>query len=507
MAANINGPGETRMYSSTDKRRRRHRAGSHVDGQHHDGGHSRPTSNPNLTSPTPQRSPNFYVDATGGDDGDDGTIGTPWQTLSKVLGTQMSPGDTVYFKRGETWTEHDLWSAKHSGTAGTPVTWDAYGSGAKPIIDGTGGTDYIIYMDVSGATNKGDLTFKNLDFRNGTLRGIVLNWFTGLITFDTCDFSGCGDGGAVGKPGMLGPGNNSGGGLVTGCTFTSLSNDGVYLWNSPGFEFDACTFSGIDGTTSDCIQFTGDTGNYSAAWHVHDCDFDMTGTDSPKGCVISENGVGGTFEDNTTAGGIFGLSSNTDDVVCQDNIMSNHDGETYAGGFYCDPQTRDVDGMIVRRNVMIDCNYGIAIHADAGHEFTGALIEHNTIIDPVARGIHIEAPFDGTIQDNIVEGTPSDVMLRLASVASGGTVAIDYNVYHGGTAFYYGGTAYASFAAYQSGASQDAHSLTSDPLLDATYHLHVASPAIDAAHDGSDIGYEPGSYWGIKPSATTVIVM
>ena len=45
----------------------------------------------------------YYVDATGGSDNNDGT-GAPWQTVAKVNATTFQPGDSILFKRGETWT-------------------------------------------------------------------------------------------------------------------------------------------------------------------------------------------------------------------------------------------------------------------------------------------------------------------------------------------------------------------------------------------------------------------
>ena len=76
----------------------------------------------------------YYVDATGGDDGDDGSMSTPWQTVSQVNGSTFSAGDNIYFKKGEVWRETlDLPS---SGSSGSPITFGAYGSGAKPRITG-----------------------------------------------------------------------------------------------------------------------------------------------------------------------------------------------------------------------------------------------------------------------------------------------------------------------------------------------------------------------------------
>ena len=76
----------------------------------------------------------FFVDATGGNDSDDGlTPATAWKTIAKVNSQTLVAGETVYFKRGETWTGEEL-TMGESGDYLNPITFSAYGTGAKPII-------------------------------------------------------------------------------------------------------------------------------------------------------------------------------------------------------------------------------------------------------------------------------------------------------------------------------------------------------------------------------------
>ena len=77
----------------------------------------------------------YYVHATDGNDSNAGTSSAaPWQTINKVNTSSFSPGDTIYFARGETWREELI--VPDSGTSGNYVTFDAYGAGALPIISG-----------------------------------------------------------------------------------------------------------------------------------------------------------------------------------------------------------------------------------------------------------------------------------------------------------------------------------------------------------------------------------
>jgi parallel beta-helix repeat protein len=77
----------------------------------------------------------YYVSTNGSDNHNGLTPFTPWKTLSKVNSTLFSPGDTILFKRGETWREQFI--IPTSGKAGNPITFGAYGVGDRPRIAGT----------------------------------------------------------------------------------------------------------------------------------------------------------------------------------------------------------------------------------------------------------------------------------------------------------------------------------------------------------------------------------
>ncbi|MCF6351042.1 MAG: right-handed parallel beta-helix repeat-containing protein [Flavobacteriaceae bacterium] len=62
---------------------------------------------------------------------------TPWKTLNKVNNLILSPGDSVLFKRGDTWRGEII--ASHSGALSSHITYGAYGVGDvgnAPIISG-----------------------------------------------------------------------------------------------------------------------------------------------------------------------------------------------------------------------------------------------------------------------------------------------------------------------------------------------------------------------------------
>jgi hypothetical protein len=83
----------------------------------------------------------YYVDATWGHDSAAGANPTAdistgaWKSIAKVNSSSFSPGDSILFKRGETWRE--TLTVPSSGGAASPITFGAYGSGASPRILGS----------------------------------------------------------------------------------------------------------------------------------------------------------------------------------------------------------------------------------------------------------------------------------------------------------------------------------------------------------------------------------
>lgn len=77
----------------------------------------------------------FHVDAqTGRDEADGRSPERAWRSLERVNDADLKPGDTVCFKRGGVWRGSLL---PVSGAAGAPVTYTAYGQGAKPLLLGS----------------------------------------------------------------------------------------------------------------------------------------------------------------------------------------------------------------------------------------------------------------------------------------------------------------------------------------------------------------------------------
>ncbi len=82
----------------------------------------------------------YYFSSSMGDDARSSTQAqhpsTPWRSLQKLntIESQLNPGDTIYFKRGDVFTGSIR--ITRSGMAGKPIVYTAYGSGDKPLITG-----------------------------------------------------------------------------------------------------------------------------------------------------------------------------------------------------------------------------------------------------------------------------------------------------------------------------------------------------------------------------------
>lgn len=96
----------------------------------------------------------FHVDAAAGQDDADGrSPERAWRSLDRVNAAELKPGDTVRFKCGGVWRGSLV---PVSGADGAPVTYTAYGTGAKPLLLGSvprhRPTDWIKVKDHLWAT-------------------------------------------------------------------------------------------------------------------------------------------------------------------------------------------------------------------------------------------------------------------------------------------------------------------------------------------------------------------
>ena len=78
---------------------------------------------------------NYYVSTSGSDSNNGLTISTPWLTLYKVNDFSFSAGDSVLFKRGDTWILQQL--LPQNGNSSNNIVYSDYGTGDKPLFLGS----------------------------------------------------------------------------------------------------------------------------------------------------------------------------------------------------------------------------------------------------------------------------------------------------------------------------------------------------------------------------------
>ncbi len=87
----------------------------------------------------------YYFSSSGSDNNTGTSLSSPFQTIAKLNSLTLNAGDNVLFNRGDIF--YGIISLHNSGSAGSPITFSAYGTGNKPIITG--------FTTISSWTNLG----------------------------------------------------------------------------------------------------------------------------------------------------------------------------------------------------------------------------------------------------------------------------------------------------------------------------------------------------------------
>jgi hypothetical protein len=140
----------------------------------------------------------YYIDSVSGNDSYNGTsTSTPWKTAAAVNSRTFGPGDKILFKAGSVWSG-ERFVPHGSGQSGNPITIDMYDAGAKPILNGNGTVNELIYLE-----DQQYWTIQNLEITNnaavdaGNRRGIFVKGQNGgtlngihLLNLDIHDIKG-----------------------------------------------------------------------------------------------------------------------------------------------------------------------------------------------------------------------------------------------------------------------------------------------------------------------------
>lgn len=443
----------------------------------------------------------YYIDATGGDDGDTGlSEALAWQTISKINGSTFNPGDRILFKCGETWAEQ--LTIPSAGIRLHPITLGSYGTGAKPIITGSSTRDYCILE-----TNAyGYIVIDGLQVQDAVVAGIAHNQYTGGSV-------------EVATPGWI----------VQNCTFLNciavlFGPDSIFQDNvMTGFQDTEQAAAGAvmvrGAVASNCIVRRNTISNYygRGIWFVtgvnnptainniiHDIGFTY-GTSS-EGYGINFDGYGqiirgaitctGNTIYNTAMVGVF-LENCSDASKVHGNLI--HDTVTYGiwhknyaarGEFYGEQRGNVVDA-VDDYNIIYNVNKGIVCEYVKGVDIWNNVIDNGTGTTPIGIGIpgagsSMAGNFD--IRNNIF-GADFSYCYRTVDAWENLTDAFDYNRVKTSTViFEITGSVTHTLAGLQ-GESKALNCFTTDPAwvneAGNNYHLADGSPCIG---EGVDVG-------------------
>jgi len=425
----------------------------------------------------------YYVNATDGDDEKDGqSEANAWKTISKVNSSMgsFSAGDSILFKRGETFTDAGLWISC-SGSSGNEITFGAYGSGNLPIIQPASGAsitlgegksyiiiEYIKVQNTAGtsagmALNRGDITqntyitVRNCEFSGTGGVGIHVQGVD-HYTIDNCSFSNC----QSGKNGIYIDGSNANPASNGTISNNTLNPNGICLHQSGDYDIGSNhTISGntVTGCTEEGIDLA-----------------------SGSNITVTGNEIYNNSSSEITV--VHGVS----DVIIEKNYI--HDANS--NGIYID----NCSNITLRYNIIYDpvlrcVNIGPSTSVTTVYLYNNTLVSSTSSTRSV---ITIGQYLDGlTAKNNIIMNT--ETSYNLVEYGTGATPTntnsdFDYNQYYRGDNdpdqnLWYGGT----FSNWQNTENQDANGAFGDPLfVDASngnFSLQDSSLCIDAGIDVS----------------------
>lgn len=505
------------------------------------GGSSAPSQN----QTPPVRAIFYYLDCSAETAGT-GTSDAPWNSLASANGFAFQPGDTLLLKRGTTCS--GSLTPQGSGKAGAPITIDAYGSGARPIIDAGRNEEGIRLV------NQDQWEIGNLEVMNGDLFGVFVTAEPSQTALNHLYFRNLDIHGAHHRSGAQGDSGELFISVVDATLLNDVLIDGVSVHDSTvsnGIEVISGSYvQSSDGSkvlgTNLTIQNSSSNNIYGYGVLVmqfenvlvqnnvvHDTGLcpDCPGPGSATvgiGLVICRHAIMQSNESyaNQTHlpydGGAFGLEDAIDSIV---QYNYGHDSMGYCIGHFAGPPLETVNNTI-RYNVCSnngqngllsyqgEMTLGIV---SGGNSFNGAQIYNNTFFwNPPVNAPAIHAPsavFGGTnpafFQNNIVYSSVPNM------IDAPGSLSLDHNIYWTTSGsdpiWQVDGSTFTGFAAYQGGTGKDVHSFNVDPMMtNPTYHepgkpdvaftLTSGSPAIGSGADvcsgvpGCSMGGQ--DFWG-----------
>jgi hypothetical protein len=471
---------------------------------------------------------NFYISSKGNDAANGLTPSTSWLTIEKINKTKFYPGDSILFNRGDAWREGQALYGLSNGTAGHPIVFGAYGSGAKPLILASKDISTSVFWTKSSeniwkTTSKINITTKdlsrtgqitpdvaNLIFNNEESIGVKKRFLEGLTTqgdfsLNLADtllylYSAINPSTYYSKieaTGIRNCENNIE--VINGqyLTFVNLDiryskNNGLFLNSCSNIEISNCDFSWIGGCYYPIQTFmqnpdpnTKRMGNGVQLWKGNS---DII----VKNCYINQVYDAGISPQGNSS------SYSIKNLKFHHNLINNC---YYSFEFWGRPSTSTGDSIYFENNTCLNSGYGwsTAQRPDKGGAAHLKFFDSDMVFSSVF------------IRNNIFDESV-DFCLYSSKENSGSNTdkmwaafTLDYNCYYQSNlkqvirwrgAASQGGNDYfmTDIWAYKAKSLKEYYSIFADPMLTSNFALQTNSPAIDA---GIYVGYP---YSGMAPN-------
>ncbi|MGI6337899.1 MAG: PKD domain-containing protein [Bacteroidales bacterium] len=449
---------------------------------------------------TPPRTQHTYYVKNGGNDNMDGkSDATAWATIAKVNAVSLSPGDTVLFRRGDTWREQTS-LIPQSGNSSGHIVYGAYGSGNKPRILGSkrenSTNDWI---------NVGTNLWRNTDpyFVNsqGGVGNLIFNneAIIGHKVYNSSDLN------AQGKfyynltnqhLTLYSTSNPANYYTNIEC---ALGKDAVRLWNSQ----DNVIIENLDFRYWGAHGISAGGGNSNII--IRNCHFRYIG--------------GGDHDGGSYGNAVQFWASHSDVLIERNTFYQIYDAAITPQ--YSGSAAVNISNFVARLNIVEKAYWSFEYFCSTSTAsvINGIYFQNNTCVDAGNSWSNAQRPLDQNegrhlqlwsydtdvtlsnfyIRNNIFSKATETAIRVGQSLAP--RITLDYNLYNVDVLAYDWYT-YTTLAVWQAKYNKDAHSLSGNPLFvsNSDFHLQSVSPAIAA---GLSVGYVydyDGKYFSTVPS-------
>ncbi len=128
-----------------------------------------------------------YYFSISGKDGNDGTIGHPFKTISKLNSLHLQPGDIIYLKGGDIFNGSILVDSSEAGMRNNPIRIRSYGNG-YPVINSSDSTALTIYKSKYVEISK--LILAGSGRKSGNTKNGIAIMESSDISIDSVEVSG-----------------------------------------------------------------------------------------------------------------------------------------------------------------------------------------------------------------------------------------------------------------------------------------------------------------------------